>query len=542
MPRQSISNRQRATLREQHRLRPQATQKQLADWYFETYGHRPTLSTVSVILSSKFQSRYWSDRAPLEREALPRLAFGETPTSQEIIREKARFFWNQLPAYEGMEMPIFSNGWLAHFKIRALQSPAVQSAIVQNPTSRNRQSIWNRTLSGEVGSTPAAAAEAMIQIRQVLEAYDPKDIFTCDETALFWKRLPDQSLAAEPSPRQKQQKAKITALFCCNADGSEKLQPWFIGTAQQPRAFTAAHININNLDLRWKSNMKAWMDSKLFEEWLRWFDQQMIHRKVVLLMDNFSAHEPAVRATINEFPSQLQNTLIIWLPGNSTSRFQPLDQGIIRTWKAHWRREWIEFMLDEFDNGRDPIQSMNVLKALRWAISAWQFGVSAETISTSFKKALGSEYQSETIQQPLATELSAGLSALRLRMSNPMSLESFLNPLDEIVQDDQDTLDNIVLSQFHSEFDDDADIPEAPLISAGEALQAVETVLLYELQQEQGDREAIHYLQKQQGLLQAKIDAQKQRDIRALEPPTHRIGAGKPKAAKGTADIRSFFG
>jgi hypothetical protein len=392
MPRQPIPNSQKAALREQRRLHPTATQKQLAHWFFETFKHHPTQSTLSAILSSKYQYLDTETTAHLSKAKRRRaakwpdleaallhwinLAQGKIPISQEVIREKARFFWNQLSAYEGIAMPTFSNGWLAAFQ--------------------NRESIRDRTLFGEDGSTPAAAAKAMIPIRQALEAYDPKDIFNCDETALYWKRIPDRSLTTKALPGQKQQKARISVLFCCNADGSEKLHPWFIGTAQKPRAFAATRININNLNLRWKSNTKAWMVGKFFEEWLRWFDQQMIHRKVVLLMDNFSAHESAVRA-INNSSWQLQNTLIIWLPANSTSQFQPLDQGIIRTWKAYWKRQWIRFMLDEFDNGRDPIKSMNVLKVLQWAIQAWELDVSSETISNCFKKALNSEDQPEAI-------------------------------------------------------------------------------------------------------------------------------------------------
>lgn len=61
----------------------------------------------------------------------------------------------------------------------------------------------------------------------------------------------------------------------------------------------------------------------------------MAKRKVVLLKDNFSAHEAAFEA----IDSQLQNTLIIWPPPNLTTRYQPLDQGIIRTWKAYCKRQ-----------------------------------------------------------------------------------------------------------------------------------------------------------------------------------------------------------
>ncbi|KAJ5549675.1 hypothetical protein N7461_004373 [Penicillium sp. DV-2018c] len=359
MPRHSIPNSQKAALREQRRLHPTATQKQLGHWFFETFGHRPTQSTISAILSSNYRhldagmtahisnaKRRRSAKWPDLEAALIHwitLSRGTIPISQEVIREKARFFWNQLPEYEGMEMPIFSNGWLAGFQARG--------------------SVRSRSNLGEDGSTPAAAAEAMIPIRQALEAYDPKDIFNCDETALYWKRIPDRSLTTEALPGQMQRKAKISALFCCNADGSEKLHPWFIGTAQKPRAVVAAGVNISNLNFRWKSNTKSCMVTKFFE-WLRWFDQKMVNRKVVLLMDNFSVRESAVRAINASW--QLQNTSIIWLPANSTSRFQPLDQGIIRTWKAYWKRKWIGFMVDEFDNGQDPIKSMNVLKALQW--------------------------------------------------------------------------------------------------------------------------------------------------------------------------------
>ena len=105
------------------------------------------------------------------------------------------------------------------------------------------------------------------------------------------------------------------------------------------------------------------MTGEIFEEWLRWFDTIMIHRKVVLLMDNFSAHELAVKS-INNSTSPLRNTLVIWLPANSTSRFQPLDQGIINTWKTYWKRQWVKYIVCEFDNGRNPMVSMNILKAL----------------------------------------------------------------------------------------------------------------------------------------------------------------------------------
>ena len=92
------------------------------------------------------------------------------------------------------------------------------------------------------------------------------------------------------------------------------------------------------------------MTSVIMEEWLQWFDHKMAGQKVALLIDNFSAHELAVE-NINQSPYPLQNTLIIWLPPNATSQYQPLDQGILHTWKHHWKWQWIQYMLQEYDAG-----------------------------------------------------------------------------------------------------------------------------------------------------------------------------------------------
>ena len=120
------------------------------------------------------------------------------------------------------------------------------------------------------------------------------------------------------------------------------------------------------------------MTGVIFQDWLRWFDHLMNGRKVLLLMDNFSAHEAGIEGL--EFDDiQLQNTTIVFLPANSTARYQPLDQGIIRTWKAYWRRQWLQYMLYEYDNNRDPIATIDVLKSIRWGLNAWAENVTEAT-------------------------------------------------------------------------------------------------------------------------------------------------------------------
>ena len=66
------------------------------------------------------------------------------------------------------------------------------------------------------------------------------------------------------------------------------------------------------------------MDSILFEAWVREVDRRFIKevQKIVLLVDNCPAH-PSI--------DNLLSTELIFLPHNITSKFQPVDQDVIRS-------------------------------------------------------------------------------------------------------------------------------------------------------------------------------------------------------------------
>jgi hypothetical protein len=94
-------------------------------------------------------------------------------------------------------------------------------------------------------------------LRNLLEQYPLEDIYNMDETGLFWKLLPDRTLASEELFGGKIAKARLSALFCCNASGTHKLDPWFIHKFLAPRCFKG--INIHTLEMEWRANKKVWM-------------------------------------------------------------------------------------------------------------------------------------------------------------------------------------------------------------------------------------------------------------------------------------------
>jgi hypothetical protein len=85
-----------------------------------------------------------------------------------------------------------------------------------------------------------------------------------NESALFAFTPPDCGLATEMMSGKKSSKFRITIAFACNADGSEKMPPLFIGKYKQPRCF--GNLSPQARGFYYQNNSKAWMTSVLFEE------------------------------------------------------------------------------------------------------------------------------------------------------------------------------------------------------------------------------------------------------------------------------------
>jgi len=68
------------------------------------------------------------------------------------------------------------------------------------------------------------------------------------------------------------------------------------------------------------------MKSSIFEDWLTDLNKEFIqsNRKILFFVDNCSAH-PEI---------ELSNIKLQFLPENTTSLIQPLDQGIIKSFKV----------------------------------------------------------------------------------------------------------------------------------------------------------------------------------------------------------------
>ena len=288
------------------------------------------------------------------------------PISGGVLRQKAVDIANSM----GISGFSGSNGWFRNFKYR--------------------NQIAYKVISGEAKDVNIDTIENWREnvFREIYARYKEKDIFNADETGLFFKVLPNKTFAFknELCIGGKVSKERVTVLLCANFDGSEKLTPLVIGKFAKPRCLTGIKI----LPVLYDCNMNSWMTSKIFEEWLHSIDKKFRkeERNVVLLVDNCASHPPILCR-------DLTNIRIEFLPPNTTSKIQPLDQGIIKNFKHFYRKKTVRRLLNGMDVGIR--QDINLLHCLIEVKNSWN-SVSAETIRNCFLKGLISNDNSDTIE------------------------------------------------------------------------------------------------------------------------------------------------
>ena len=164
-------------------------------------------------------------------------------------------------------------------------------------------------------------------LRTILSHYPLENIFNADEFGLFYQRLSNKTLhlKAEKCSGGKYSKIRLTGLAAGNAYG-ERLPMFVIGKANKPRCFKG----VRNLPCRYRGQRKSWMTAELFEEWARQLDRKFsaANREIALIIDNCTAHPHVEQRNFIES---------IFLPPNTTSHTQPMDQGIIRALKGKYR-------------------------------------------------------------------------------------------------------------------------------------------------------------------------------------------------------------
>lgn len=189
--------------------------------------------------------------------------------------------------------------------------------------------------------------------------------------------LPDKTFKfkGEKLSGSKVFKERITVLVAANMTGSIKRKLLVIGKSRSPRCFK----NVKSLPVNYVAQKKAWMTSELFTTWLREWDQELkrLKKKILLLVDNCPAHPNVLN---------LSNINLCFFPANTTSVLQPLDQGVIKSLKVHFRKFLVLKMLQQYDENNADGEfkwTVTLLDAVAMISKAWD-KVTQKTIANCF--------------------------------------------------------------------------------------------------------------------------------------------------------------
>lgn len=364
----------------------------------------------------------------------------DIPLTQAIICEKAKLIFSNLKAKENSdESFLASSGWFSRFK--------------------SRTHIRSIKLTGEAASADIAAAAAYPKEFQkiVQEGNYPADlIFNFDETGLYWKKLPKRTYISREercAPGFKAAKDRLTVLLGSNVSGSLKLKPMVVYHSQKPRAFKG--LDNSSLPVFWRWNKKGWVTREVFTDWyknsfcptvIKFCDRNNLPKKAILLLDNAPGHPQ----DLNTIETGL-DVNVLYIPANTTSILQPMDQGIISTFKAYYLRKTLEEMIRSIDSdARETVKnywrSYDILKGITNLRFAWD-EVTSKCLYGVWRKLLPELIGSGTVQdeQSITEEI--------VTLTRECGFEVTLEDVTELLNQHDEPLSNEELEELVEELD-----------------------------------------------------------------------------------------
>ncbi|KAG1713530.1 hypothetical protein DVH05_028505 [Phytophthora capsici] len=415
--RTTFTNAQRLEICAYKEQNPSITQNQLATWAQETLElpRKPSQAMISKLLKRKLDLENMTTeelvcksrrtvRFPNLDAALARwVAYCEeigVPVTGESIRLKAARFAEILE----IDTPLtFSNGWLYKFNER-------HGFGGQRATKDSKQSM----------------EQAVGEVLRRLRDFEPRDVFSMDETGLLFTMFPDRNRTWAAK--------RLTIALACNTDGSEKLPPLFIGKAEKPRGFTSS----TSAEMNYLHNSNGLMTREIFSKWLKDVDSRFREqqRKCLMIVDSVAVHA-------GFDAGGLSNVEVAFLPPGTPITLQPIAAGITPAFKKRYRRRQIQYALDQLDADADVntvarFDSVGVKQAMSWCIECWN-AVPSSLISSSWHEAgllstadvdIGYRVEEEAISEELSLMLSW------LHAAHPLTVEDLLSlPEESVIMD-----------------------------------------------------------------------------------------------------------
>ncbi|XP_067140340.1 jerky protein homolog-like [Centruroides vittatus] len=334
---------------------------------------------------------------------------------------------------------------------------------------KSRHGIRELDIHGEKLSADTESAECLKESFKNMidkEDYQKTNVYNADETGLYWKKMPTKTLVSKnemSAPGFKASKSRITVMVCGNVTGSHRLPLLIIGKSKNPWCFKG----IKKLPVTYKNQKNAWMDTTIFIEW---------------------------------YNTRKRKFKVVYLPPNVTSILQPMDQGVIESFKRYYRKALLRMVIIG-EECEKPIQQVyaeiNLKDAMYMAAEAWAT-VKQTTLATAWNKLLPSDESIAAPEEPPNSQFVSQLFDLikecpGFEECDKENIQDWLkcdvnNPGSQILSDDEiiaSVIDNQDSCNDEEEPNNADHAEKGP--SSEEAFHCLETALKWLEQQEECD-------------------------------------------------------
>ena len=200
---------------------------------------------------------------------------------------------------------------------------------------------------------------------------------------MFFQSVTCKGTCSEGKENQWWEKVKTTNHCFVSADGGKIGKPIRIWRSKKPRCFRLASASDKLAKVSYFDDSKSWMQVEIMKKVLGTLNHQMRKpgRKVILFLDNATVHPTSLI-------DMYSNIKIAFLPKNTTSRLQPLNAGIIQSFKTKYRKKLMLYVIARINDdltAAEIVKGIDILRAITWVADSWT-EVSVETIKNCFAK------------------------------------------------------------------------------------------------------------------------------------------------------------
>ena len=204
-------------------------------------------------------------------------------------------------------------------------------------------------------------------------------------------------------------------------------------------------------------------------------------KRAILLLDNAPSHP-----NVESLCSSDGEISCLYLPPNTTSLIQPMDQGVLETIKRWYKCDLVLRLLNKENEGLDIAQftkTLNILDAVLMSAKSWS-EVEESTIARNWSKLLSlpdvpeCEASDTSLLIDMVTNFMFQLKKDLIGLRSTKMIQATINTLTRNY-----VVTHVTEESEENDEEDDDDNVVTQIVSHSQACQALETVLVYLEQQ-----------------------------------------------------------